>query len=175
MARRNNNPQFMMMIPPQGQPEESRPPEPDITVPARIHVAMGFLDMCNHKMQDRAAVSESQIQVVEGKQLSEEEINTQATACHLLSKYLAGELKNLDDWEKVKLNSLKNKGKKKKQTPHRHSLVVRCLACGGNGCHVCEGGGGMLINVIGPAQLTKPPAPAPTLPPKLPSPKKKKN
>lgn len=145
MKQPQGNPFFFMpMMGP--TPEYGRPESiPDIVVPARINKAMEFLELMAMKTQTRAAVSENQIQQIEGQKLTVEEMTAQATACNLLNQYFAGQLP-VDKWEEVRLTALQQKVENRKKT-NRPMKILRCMACGGSdkNCPLCEGTGTLIV------------------------------
>lgn len=138
---------FMMM--PMMSPFPQEPPQqqqaPDIVVPARVRIAMEFLQSLTIKTMTRAAVSENQIDQIDGQKLTEEESNTQATACNLLGKYFAGRLE-ADSWEKIRVDALK----KQNDGKNPRGMVLNCVMCGTSrrprkDCPLCEGSGVILV------------------------------
>ena len=116
-------------------------------VPARINKALEFLGMLQTKQMNRAAVAESQIQIIDGQKLTEEETATQCTALNLLNQYFAGKLQP-DAWEAIKVEALTNRNKNKKAISGKLRALA-CPACGGNpgdqNCPLCEGKGTLVI------------------------------
>lgn len=139
-------PQFMF-LPWGGGPEHHHDHNapPDIIVPARINKAMEFLQLLSSKTMKRAAASDSSVIEIDGQTLSEEELNAQATACDLLSKYFAGKLQP-DVWERLRYDALEQRVK----TGGREGMVIRCIGCQHSpmpnpSCELCKGSGKVIV------------------------------
>lgn len=121
-------------------------PKPEY-VPARAKMAMALLEMFTSKTASHPAISDVAVEIVPGQTLTEEEVAVQATACHVLNKYLAGKLP-ADQWEKPRLNSLRNRSRDKK---NKGLIAIKCHICGGMGrgdnkvCPLCDGRGTLLL------------------------------
>jgi hypothetical protein len=129
------------MSPPWGERPQSSPGP----IPPRVEKALQFLSMCNQKTMSQAAVSDNQIQEIEGQKLTEEEQVAQATACNLLNQDFTGSLQP-DIWEK--------KDKKRKLEPMK---VLMCPGCAGasepkENCPLCEGSGTIVVVAGGDKQ-----------------------
>lgn len=144
---------FDGMMPPWMMPfmqqEEQHQPPPDVMVPPRVRQAMEFIQMMTGKTMDRPAMTENQIQIVEGQELTDEEKNALATACNLVSRYFAGQLKP-DAWESLRFDALKKKAEQG-STPGR---IIGCVACNpmgppNKGCVLCSGTGKILVQPVG--------------------------
>lgn len=138
---------FQFMMPMFGPQQEA--PEmvtADIVVPARVNKAMQFLSMLNDKQMDRAAASDNQIQIIDGKKLSPEEEATKQVALNMLAHYFDGNLQP-DNWETIKSQSLSCRNKKKAISGKLRAMS--CPACGGapgdKNCPLCDGKGTLVI------------------------------
>jgi hypothetical protein len=123
---------IMMMNMPFGQDGPQEPNQKDAYIPARVTTAMEFVSMLHHKQAERAAVSESQIQVLNGQKISPEEEATMQVALNMLAHYFEGSLKP-DSWETKK--------------PQKTQILV-CPACGQPGdhkCPLCKGKGTIVV------------------------------
>jgi len=143
--------QFMMMPFPFGQmmpdQQDIRPQVPDIIVPARVRIAMEFLNSLTVKGMTRAAVYESGAQEIKGQNLSDEEADAQATACNLLSQYFAGKLPP-DQWESLRVDALKKQAATGEK--NQKGMVLNCVMCSNRrqprrDCPLCEGSGVILV------------------------------
>ena len=135
----------MIMMPEQ---QEIRQPVPDIMVPARVRIAMDFLQTLTIKQMTRAAVYESGAEQIPGQKLSDEEADAQATACNLLSQYFAGKL-SPDEWERIKVDALKKQAEQGEQK-NQKGMVLNCVMCSNRrsprkDCPLCEGSGIILV------------------------------
>lgn len=112
-------------------------------VPARIRAALSFLQDLNSKTMTRAAVSENDIEEIEGQELSQCEKDTQADACRMLSSYFDGTLKP-NCWE------LDNSEEEVESPPnYTEGVRIKC-PCSSPGrttinCHLCKGSGWVLV------------------------------
>jgi len=121
---------------------------PEIAVPARVRQAMQYIELCSQKTQQRAAVSESQIQLIDGVPLTEDESTALTTACNLLTKYFAGQT-GFDKWEELRFKSLQQKVEQRipKKVKTARLSAGPCPVCGGTKkeCSVCAGSGKVII------------------------------
>lgn len=117
-----------------------QPPAPDNQVPARVRVAMLYLE---HACQKTEMVFVPNINGMgadsfDGQKLTCEEEQVFATACATLVQYMQGSLP-IDAREK---KSEKDRGR---------GTLLRCPACAGNGniqnraCDLCEGSGNLMV------------------------------
>jgi hypothetical protein len=152
-------PPWMWFMPPgmQNQHGQRDPREfaPEIIVPARVNKAFEFYELITFKTMKRAAVYESGAEIIDGQELTDEEKNTLATACNMLSLYFSGKLKP-DIWENLRVQALaqqvRNGG-----IPGR---AMSCLSCQPNeqrppnpSCPMCRGSGNIVISPMGAAPV----------------------
>jgi len=136
------------------QNQNQSTPIPDIIVPARVSKAFEFLHMMNHKQTSRPVAAACDIalelQIIPGQTLTDEEANTVATACNMLTNYFAGKL-TPDIWESVKVQA----AQKQAETGNIAGRLMHCIACvpgpARPGCPLCHGSGKIMISAVGPA------------------------
>lgn len=116
-------------------------------VPQRINVAMEYCNFIAARMTPRIAVTELNVEVVEPKELTDDEANAYATANRVISQYLGGQLP-MDAWEKVKVVELIEQNS---SSGH----VMSCFACGSNRspivrskCVFCKGTGSIIVSPV---------------------------
>lgn len=118
----------------------------EVKVPARIRFALELLHHLTSKTAVRVAISEHQIQEVDGQALSKGEINAQATACHVINDYLLGKL-TPDKWEVAEFV---------KDQP-REGTLLTCMGCYPqvrNDCRICHGTGRVVVLPINAGTLS---------------------
>lgn len=119
---------------------------PDVIVPARVEKALQFFAMASQKTADRAAISESQIEIIPGQKLIDEETCALATACNLLTKYFGGALPH-DVWEKLRYEAQAKQLANSGNPGH----LLHCFVCAKSGraqanCELCNGSGFVLVS-----------------------------
>jgi len=81
-----------------------QPPQPmmraEAVVPARVRVAMEYLNLMSQKTMTHAAGNDLIIEQIPGQELTDEEASAQATACNMLENYFAGKMPP-DYWERL--------------------------------------------------------------------------
>lgn len=110
--------------------------KPEMSVPPRVEKALQFLDALTDKTATTAVASENSIEQIPGQQLTDEEIMAQATACNLLTKYFAGQLKP-DRLEKLKMQKMKKQTRKVKQEIPAWAICPHCLGKN-DSCKYCH-------------------------------------
>jgi hypothetical protein len=103
------------------------------TPPARIRVAMEFLNSLTMKTMRRPYGNNMTIDVIPGQKLTKAELNTQATAANLLNDYFTGKMQPAQ-WEE--------------QQEQGCGTVLRCFACYPGPkpeCALCHGAGLLLV------------------------------
>lgn len=129
------------MNPPQGfmpYPIMAFPPPPqreDSIPPARVRVAVEFLNNLSFKTMPRVAMNDVNIETIDGQKLSLREQEAQSAACNLLISYFKGELPQ-DVFEK---QEVLGKG-----------TIINCLACNPSrppspSCRICQGTGSLIV------------------------------
>jgi len=142
-------PPWAWMLPPGWQAEQQQQQAPDIIVPMRVNKALEFVALMNQKTMTRAAVSESQIQQIDGQQLTSEEGACLATAANLLSHYFAGKL-TPDVWEALRVDALRHEVER----AGLMGKLMPCIVCCTPGpvqpnCFLCNGTGKILVASVG--------------------------
>lgn len=114
-------------------------------LPARVQVALEFLENLTRKTRAQIAVNDHPggIEVVPGQQLTSYEKDAQVAACGLLENYFAGRLA-VNSWENLDLEI-----KKSAVLSKRGSIQIRCIMCSSDGvnpnCIMCRGLGEILV------------------------------
>lgn len=106
--------------------------------PARVRVAVEFLQNLNFKTMDRIAVTDIEACCFDGDELSPTEECARDAACDLLTDYFMGKLKP-SLWEQKAISD---------KDPRSGGMVIRCMACGTvvqQDCIFCKGTGSLLV------------------------------
>lgn len=149
-----SNPYPFPYMMPWGWPSGPQGPDPSANraaeafVPARVEKALDFVAMMTHKTAPRIAVNDITVEVVDGQELTDDEGDTLATACHLLSSYFAGRSAP-DYWEKLRVEAIRQR----MQRTNQPGRLMTCMACGQDpknvDCPFCYGSGLILITPAG--------------------------
>lgn len=133
------------MMPMMQQEEQHPPQQPDMMIPPRVRQAMEFISMMTAKTQRRPAITENQIEIVEGQKLTDEEAGALAVANNMIARYFAGQLKP-DCWEQLRYEAVKKRAEMGGQ-PQR---LINCVACNPSlppspQCPLCAGSGKLFV------------------------------
>lgn len=111
-------------------------------VPARVRLALEFLQHLTLKTMTKGMVNEVGFDTVPGQELTLEEASAQATACNLLRSYLRGRLRP-SRAESLELLLMKEQA----EGP---GVLLNCFACSPNppqpSCPFCKGSGEVLVH-----------------------------
>lgn len=113
-------------------------------VPARVQMALSFLQDLNIKTMERIAANDVGFETVEGQKLVDEEVWAKNAACNLLRKYFDGSLRP-NEWERLLLRS------GPKYPPNEKGVLINCIQCHGHyspprpDCVFCRGTGSLLV------------------------------
>ena len=124
---------FPMMFPMMSQGQEHRDHPP-----ARVRLALEFLQHLSFKTMSRCAVNDISIEEIPGQKLTEHERSAEVYACRALGSYFQGNL-TPDVYER----------ERSVQVPGQPGIYIRCPVCppsGSNpGCNFCKGNGHVVI------------------------------
>lgn len=145
MNEHNNLPvPFVFVTPPQQNVPQ---PQREIEVPARVRVALVFLDQMTHKARPLVASNDLSIEWRDGQDLTTGEKHAQSAACNLLADYFSGKLR-LTNEEKKKVK----KREKRDYPQDTAGVFIRCVACQSDptrpireNCALCHGTGELLV------------------------------
>lgn len=134
-----NPPQPMFW--PWQQPQTNQRPILPNEAPARVFVAIRYLNDLTAKTMTRVAVNDVGFQELDGQKLTPCEVEAGRAACEALTAYLKGRM-TPDAWEDVIL------GEAEPREPE--GQVMRCMACEGasnapNQCSMCRGEGRVIV------------------------------
>lgn len=121
----------------------------ELVPPARVQVAMGFLNYLQNKMMTRVAINDISIEEVSGQVPTVDEKNTHSTACQVLQKYFKGNLK-ITEWETLNDFGDDRDAGECRPDPEIYSCPS-CLLGKPEGtvpqktCKICEGQGKVVI------------------------------
>ena len=142
-------PPFMQMA--YSVPEVSVDINSLIPMPARVRIAMQFLQSLTHKTMPKVAISETLIEQINGQELSTAERNAQATACNLINDYFLGKLKP-DFWDKLLVEDYQadctQSAQEVSANPSRYLRCFSCLDEIKTDCIICNGAGHVLITPV---------------------------
>ena len=113
-------------------------------VPARVRMALAFLDHMVIKRITRVAVNDISIEEIQPPRLTVEEETAQGAACDLLTQYFNGKLKH-DKWEQTDLEL------RSKPEMETDVTMMNCFGCGGSGspqCRICKGAGKVVVKPV---------------------------
>jgi hypothetical protein len=138
---------FPIMVQPQQLSFKSREGADD-KPPARVMVALDFLQSLIIKTIPRVAVNDMSIEVISPLPLSDEEESARATACSLLTQYFAGKLVP-SLWEKTELTEREEILKKGGEA----GSIINCPACLAKNyvaaeCQFCNGKGKVMLHPV---------------------------
>jgi hypothetical protein len=119
----------------------------NLEAPARVRVAMQFLEALSSKTMDRAAVNDISIELVHGQKLTDHEKDAQIAACLLLQQYFAGDMK---------ANTQENIALLESRAPELRNSLHKCPKCvlqtgkRDANCNLCMGTGSiMVVPIVG--------------------------
>lgn len=112
-------------------------------VPARVKVAMSFLNDLSTKTMSRAAVNDMSIEIIPGQNLSEKEQGAMNAACHLLVDYFEGNL-DYDVRERAEIEE-----RQRTTDDMTNGVLISCVSCRSGpvrkDCILCRGTGQLLV------------------------------
>jgi hypothetical protein len=133
----NQQPQQLMFLP---MPVSQQQRGCDNEVPARVRVALAFLDSLTMKTLTRCYSNDVSHNEVQGQELLPVERQSQAAALNMLTSYFNGKLAP-SKWEELEI--LENE----------QSQLIHCPACNATGknryatnCPTCEGRGFLVVS-----------------------------
>ena len=139
-----SNPFLPFMLPYWQQGQNQSNTLLDNDAPARVKVALEFLSHISQKTAMRCALNEHNIEWQNGQKLSANEIAAQGAACSLLIEYFSGKMR-LNDLEIARQRAA-TRGVIPSSRP---GVPMRCTACSGNGCNICNQRGNVIVYPFG--------------------------
>lgn len=115
-------------------------------VPARVKVAITYLEEINEKTAPKIALSDTTHETVDGQELSGPEIQAQTAACNLLTQYFQGKLEP-SLWESAQLAQSTALDDNHQPLP-AEIKSIECPFCKGKGCPMCLNKGRLMWSAV---------------------------